>query len=172
MAATGLLEAVVALGLHALMLASMLAGTTTCTLLARESWRVQAELFRERQLEHLLDVAATAAGSGPGRPAAVASADALSVVLAGDTDGDGATEATSAERTELELRASTAQPGTLRLLHHVGRQAMTVDDGIASGAQLGVIGAEGNPSAAAAATAVIVPLGTATRLVLLPATLP
>ena len=62
MAPSSLLEAIAALGLHGLVLASLLSAATTSTLLAREAWDVQAMLFAERQVEQLVDTAAVRAG--------------------------------------------------------------------------------------------------------------
>jgi hypothetical protein len=170
MAPSSLLEAAAALGLEALALSSLLCAATNLAVLTRDAWELHAETFRERHLEHLIETAGAYAGSGPGRPAAVAAASALSIVFHADVDGDGAVDSTSAERTELELRAGAG--GTRNLFHHVGRQSMKVADGLSADAHFELSGANGAAADPSHATALLVPFAGVSRTVVLPLGLP
>ena len=170
MAPTGVLEALFALALHGIVLASLLAGTTTLTVLAREAWSVHAQSFAERQVESLVDVATARAGAGPANPAAVGTASASSVVLQADLDGNGTAETSSAERTELELRASS---GTRVLFYRIGGQSMRVEEKLPGSSAFALLAANGNPASnAAEATCIAVPHAAGTLYTLLAARLP
>jgi hypothetical protein len=170
MAATGLLEALFALALHGIVLASLLAGTTTLTVLAREAWSIHAESFAERQVESLVDIATGRAGTGPGSPAALASAAAASVVLQADLNGNGVADTTSAERTELELRTSS---GTRVLYYRIGGQAMKVEEKLPATSAFALLAKNGAIAGSTAdATCVVVPRPHGTLYTLLAARVP
>jgi len=92
MAPASLIEAVAALGIQALLLATLLSSSTGLAILTSEAWDAHAELFRQRQVEHLLEIASAQAGAGPAAPATVAASSGDVVVLHADLDGDGAEE--------------------------------------------------------------------------------
>ena len=152
MAPAGLMEAVFALALHAVVLASLLSGTTTVTLLARETWTAHASLFAERQVEHLIDAATARAGAGPGKPLPVGEASASTVVLHADLNGDGVVDTNSSERTELEVRLSS---GTRVLFHQIGRQSMRVEEHLPAPSVFRLLARDGNPAATLADTTCI-----------------
>ena len=156
MAPSGLLEALAALAMHGLVLASLLGGATTLTLLARETWTAHAELFARRQVEQLLDASVARAGAGPASQAPVALASGTSIVLQADLDGNGAVDPNSSERTEIELRAGTG--ATRVLFHRIGRQSMRIEERLAQDSAFRVLAASGaDATAAADATCIVVP---------------
>jgi hypothetical protein len=156
-APTGLLEAVAALALHGVVLASLLTGTTTLALLGREAWVVHAELFAERQVEHLIDTAAARAGSGPAT-LPVAEASAETIVLHADLDGDGAIDETSSERSAFELRPAAGRADSSTLLYRIGRQGMKIEEGLAGTSTIRLLSRDGGqPAAPADATGVEFP---------------
>jgi hypothetical protein len=170
MAPSGLLEALFALALNGVVLASLLAGTTTLTVLAREAWTIHARSFAERQVESLVDVATARAGAGPGSPPALASASATSVVLQSDLDGNGVAETTSAERTELELRASS---GTRVLFYRIGGQSMRVEEKLPGASAFVLLTMNGATATTLAdATCIAVPRAAGTLYTLLAARVP
>ena|SRR6185503_3876951 len=170
MAPSGLLEALFALALNGVVLASLLAGTTTLTVLAREAWTLHARSFAERQVESLVDVATVRAGAGPASPLALASASASSVVLQADLDGNGIAETTSAERTELELRASS---GTRVLFYRIGGQSMRIEEKLPGTSAFVLLAKNGAAATTLAdATCVAVPRATGTLYTLLAAHVP
>jgi hypothetical protein len=139
------MEAIAALAMHGLVLASLLSGATTSTLLAREAWTIHAELFAQRQVEHLLDGITARAGSGPGSPQPVAEASAAALVLHADANGDGVVDPNSSERTELELRAGVGE--TRVLFHRIGRQSMRIEERLSDDASFRLLARDGGDAA-------------------------
>jgi hypothetical protein len=169
-APSGILEAAAALGVQALALAAMLSGSAAIAMLARDAWDVHAAMFRQRQVEHLLENASVQAGTGPGRPQAVAAGTATSVVLHGDANGNGTVDLSSAERTEVELRVATATKRNL--FHHVGGQAMKVAEGLPAASRFSLLGIDGAQTDAVHATAFSAPTEGTTLIVAIAARLP
>ena len=118
-----MLETAAALAVTAAMFGSTVAALAGATRVGAAATHLADQLFLERQLEHLIDRAALAAGSGPTRPPAIAAADAHRVVFHADLDGDGRVQPTGAETTALELATTGSD---LRVRHRLGRQTMTV----------------------------------------------
>lgn len=118
-----LLEAAAALGVSAAVTVLMTTSLTGAVRVHAACLAVGDELFKARQLEHLVDRATLAAGSGPARPGAVSSISADTVVFASDHDGNGSIDTTSSETTALEVRQSGSQA---RVRVRLGRQTMTV----------------------------------------------
>lgn len=138
----------------ALVTASMASGART----ASAASQLTAELFRARQLEHLVDRAVLAAGAGPSHPAAVTSLSSGSVALAADLDGSGGVDATTSETTALEV---VQDGGTAKIRVRLGRQTMTVLEAEDSDATLGALDRHGRD--ADAATACVVELAITAR---------
>ncbi len=84
---------------------------------------LEEEMFAERQLEHLVDRASLAAGSGPLRPPALTSLDASNAVFGADLDGNGTVDSSGSETSALEVRRSGNEA---RIRVRVGKQTMTV----------------------------------------------
>lgn len=120
---TSLLEATAAMAISGALLSLVTGSMTATARLHRECVQLGDELFQARQLEHLADRAALAAGSGPSLPAPVSSVEAEAVGFASDHDGDGVVDTTSSETTMLEIRQEGA---TARVRIRLGRQTMTV----------------------------------------------
>jgi hypothetical protein len=144
MASLGISGAVVAL--LSLSMTSAVRIRTSCVELADE-------LFQQRQLEHLVDRAALAAGAGPGFPAPVSSLTSDTVVFASDHDGNRAVDGSSSETTALEVRQSS---GDARVRVRFGKQTMTVVEVADSVARLDVVDRRG--AAASASTAALLDL--------------
>jgi len=137
---SSLLEAAAALGVSGVVMVLM---TTSLTGAARVNAACIAlgdELFRVRQLEHLVDRTTLAAGAGPTRPAPVSSLSDDTVVFASDHDGDGSIDSTSSETTALEVRQSD---GDARVRLRLGRQTMTILEAGDSDASLLVLDTRG-----------------------------
>jgi len=165
-----MLEAMAALGLQALVLASLLATSTGLTILAGEAWKVDGALFAERQVEHLIDTAVARAGAGPSSPPPIASATQSKVVLYADLNGDGAVDTSTSEQTELELRYPSAS--TCTLMHRLGRQGMTVEEGLPPAAQMVLIGRFGAAATVNDATGFTIPRRGGLLTAALPARIP
>lgn len=146
-----LLEATAAMAISGALLSLVTGSMTATARLQRECVRLTDELFQARQLEHLVDRAALAAGSGPNRPAAVSSVEVDAVGFASDHDGDGVVDATSSETTTLEVRQEGA---TARVRIRLGRQTMTVLEAARHDASLVVLDRRGAPADAASASLV------------------
>lgn len=116
-----------------------------------EAGVLAGELFRVRQLEHLVDRAALAAGAGPTRPAPLSTLTATGAVFAADLDGNGIVDATSSETTALEVSMNGTDA---RLRIRLGRQTTTVLEAERSEAVVWGIGADGRAADAATATLV------------------
>jgi hypothetical protein len=170
MVAASLMEAMAAVGVQALVLASVLVTSTALTLLAGETWGLEAQLFAERQVEHLLDTAAARAGSGPSGPPAIANASASKVVFFADLDGNGSVDTSSSEKTEIEVRSPTAS--TRSLFHRLGNQGMTVEDRLPATATIAYVGPGGLAASAADATGILLPRRRVALSVAIPARLP
>jgi hypothetical protein len=166
-----ILEAMAALGLQALLLASLLTSTTGIAILVHDVWVVQASAFGERQVEHLVDVAVARAGAGPSRPAPVANATSEQITLYADLNGDGSVDTSTSEQTQIELRhTSASSPRTL--LHRIGNQGMTIEDSLVKTAQIILIGRNGAAAGAADATGMAIPRRGGTLAVAIPARFP
>lgn len=131
----------------ALVTASMASGVRT----ASAASQLTAELFRVRQLEHLVDRAALTAGAGPSHPVAVTFLSSGSVAFAADLDGSGDVDATTSETTTLEV----VQDGrTAKIRVRLGRQTMTVLEAQDSDATLSALDHRGRTADAATASVV------------------
>ncbi len=118
-----ILEAVASLGLHVLVL-GLLGHTVAANALAlTAALSVHRTTIAVRHVEHLLDRSSGRAGRG-GLGLTLAR-DRL--VLDCDADGTGGIDTHGAERTAFELWPSS---GGQRLVHRIGRQPMTILDGI------------------------------------------
>jgi len=171
MVPASLLEAMAAIGLQALVLASLLTSTTGITILVGDVWSAHASAFAERQVEHLVDAAIARAGAGPADVPAVGDATSERIVFQADLDGDGVVDTSSAEQTELELRATSASsPRTL--LHRLGRQGMTVEDDLPSTSRVSLLGRGGAPATPTDATGVEIPRRNGLLAVAIPVRLP
>ncbi len=148
---SGLLEAVAALAISAAVMALVTVSLTGAARIQAAASTLAGELFAARQLEHLVDRAALAAGSGPAHPAPVPSLDGSNVVFASDQNGDGAVDSTSSETTALEVRHVA---GTARVRVRLGRQTMTVLEAGDSDATLEALDRGGGSANAASATLV------------------
>lgn len=116
-----------------------------------EAARLADDLFRSRQLEHLVDRAALPAGSGPARPSPLSSLAETGAVFTADLDGSGAVDSTTAETTAVEV----SQDGsTARLRVKLGRQTMTVLEAARSDARISGLDAAGRAANAATASLV------------------
>lgn len=120
---SSLLEAAAALGIAGAVLVLVTAAVTGSVRLHVECLELEGQLYRARQLEHLIDRATLAAGAGPSSPAAVAALASDSVALASDSNGDGVVDSNSSETTAVEIRQAGA---TARVRIRLGRQTMTV----------------------------------------------
>jgi hypothetical protein len=147
----GLLEAVAALGISGAVVALMSASMTSAVRIQNACIAFGDEMFERRQLEHLVDRAVLAAGSGPALPGAVVSTSFDTVVFASDHDGDGTVDPTSSETTALEVRQSS---GDARVRLRFGRQTMTVLEVPDSEATLAVLDRGGGTAAASTASLV------------------
>lgn len=155
MVASGLLEAMAALGLQAVVLASVLTSSTALAILTADAWQIQATLFAERQVEHLVDTAAARAGSGPTNPPAIAAATPDKVVFHADMNGDGVVDTSSSEKTEIEVRHPSSSAATL--MHRLGNQGMTVEDALPAAARITFIDKHGALASAEHATGMTIP---------------
>lgn len=116
-----------------------------------EAARLADDLFRTRQLEHLVDRASLPAGSGPASPSALSGLADTSAVFTADLDGSGAVDPTTAETTAVEV----SQDGsTARLRVKLGRQTMTVLEAAHSDARISGLDAAGHAASAATASLV------------------
>jgi hypothetical protein len=127
---------------------AMLGGAARVTAAAAE---LTGELFVERQLEHLVDRSALAAGAGPSLPWPIAAADPDRVVFQSDLDGNRIVETSGSETSALELSASG---NDLRLRLRIGRQTMTVMERARTGGRLSLLDRRGNAAGPAAGTLV------------------
>lgn len=153
-----LVEAAASAAVGGAVLALVTAAMASAARIDAEASRLAEEVFRARQLEHLVDRAVLTAGSGPKRPAPLSSLSPSSAVFTGDLDGNGTVDASSSETTALEV----FQDGSMaRLRVRLGRQPMTVLDAESSDARLLAFDASGR--AAGAATASLVELVVAPR---------
>jgi hypothetical protein len=109
------------------------------------------ELYRARQLEHLVDRASLAAGTGPGRPTALSALSAAAAEFGADTDGSGAVDPNTAETTALEVSPSGS---TARVRIRIGRQTMTVLEATQSDGRISGFDAHGRVATAATASLV------------------
>lgn len=130
--ATSLLEAIAALGLQAVLLATLVSTLSMAAAAGRGAWDLHADGAGRRQVEHLVLEAFARAGRGPSSPHPLAVARADELVLTTDLDGDGSVDGRTAERTALLIRAD--RDGRSRLLHRIGRQSMTVSAPLEAGA--------------------------------------
>ena len=146
-----LLEAVASLGISGAVIALMSASMTSAVRIQTACIALGDELFERRPLEHRVDRAVLAAGSGPSLPAAVSSVSSDTVVFASDHDGDGTVDPTSSETTALEVRQSS---GDTRVRLRFGRQTMTVLDVPDSESTLAVLDSGGSPASASTAALV------------------
>ncbi|MFN2427633.1 MAG: hypothetical protein ABR587_14425 [Candidatus Binatia bacterium] len=120
---SGLLETAASLGVSGAVMVLMTTSLTGASRVHSACVALGDELFAARQLEHLVDRAALAAGAGPGVPSPIASVSADTVVFASDHDGDGSIDTSSSETTALEVRQSGAET---RVRLRLGRQTMTI----------------------------------------------
>jgi hypothetical protein len=153
-----LLEAAASLAISAAVLVLMTASLAGAARVHAACIELGDELFRVRQLEHLVDRAASLAGAGPTHPWPVSSLTADTVVFASDQDGNGTVDATSSETTALEVRQSGSQA---RVRIRLGRQTMTVLEVDDSDASLHACDSRGR--SAAASTTSLVELAIAAR---------
>ncbi|MFQ5477927.1 MAG: hypothetical protein ACE5E4_04845 [Candidatus Binatia bacterium] len=123
----GLVQAMAALALEGLLLASLLGSLVSTVRLAASCHQLQATMARASQVERLVDSAAAVAGAGSPTQAAVLDADSAHVSLMADLDGNGLIDDRSAELTSLELRKIA---NSRRLSHRIGRQSMTILEGL------------------------------------------
>jgi len=171
MIAASLLEAITSLALQSLVLASLLATLGLHVVLFEDAHALLAEAYDARQAEQLLDTAVGAAGTGYGPPAPIAQASPTAVVLDADLDGDGAIDDRGAERTTLEIRDDSGDRS--RLLHWLGRQAVTISADLPADARLELLGPSGAAAVSLAEiTAVSVPIAATRVLSTVPARLP
>jgi hypothetical protein len=139
--ATSLLEAVAAIGLQALLLASLVATLAVAATTGHSTWDLHAEAVARRQVEHLVLEAFARAGRGPSSPGPLALARADELVVVADLDGDGSIDARSTERTAFLIRRDA--DGRPRLLHRIGRQSMTISTPLRTGATFAYLTARG-----------------------------
>jgi hypothetical protein len=125
-----LVEAVVSLGLH-LLVVGLLGHTVAASATAlTEALSVHRSTILVRHVEHLLD--RTLARAGRGGFVAVLSDDRVTIDC--DADGNGSIDARSTERATFALAPSdTGQ----RLVHWIGRQPMTLVEGIGPTERMG-----------------------------------
>ena len=146
---SSLLEAAAAIAIAASVLATMVASLASAARLEGACLQLGDELFERRQLEHLVDRAALAAGAGPQHPAAVSSIGSDTVVFGSDQNGDGKVDTTSSETTALEVR----QVGSsARVRVKFGRQTMTVLEESPATTSLRAVDRSGRLATAASAT--------------------
>jgi hypothetical protein len=143
-----LLEATLALLAEATVLA-VLAGTLASALALGAA--AEREIDRRRTplgIEQHLDEATL-------RPAAAVALEVerQRVTLAADLDGDGAFDPSGGERIGFELRAGI---DGARLLHHVGRQAMTVAEDLPGASAIIALDTSGSPTLVPARTRLLV----------------
>jgi len=144
MMAASLLETVAALGLGAMLLAT-LAGTLVVAIdVGRGGWDLYLRTANQRQVENLIDVAFGRAGAGPLGPPALHSARFDQVVLDADIDGDGRIDSSSAERTSFLLQRDGH--GRTSLLHRIGRQSMTISTSLSPSATFSYTDTDGSPT--------------------------
>jgi hypothetical protein len=146
---TGLLEAAAAVGISASVLLLMTTSLSSAVRIQALSSEVTGELFAERQLEQLVDRAASLAGNGPARPSAIVSLSDDTVVFASDGNGDGIVDPTSSETTALETRRANGNT-VVRL--RLGRQTMQVLDAGDDDVTIVAFDADGGIATAATAT--------------------
>jgi hypothetical protein len=120
---SSLLESCAALALSGSVLVLTTAGISAAARLNAACLDLTAEMFAERQLEHLVDGAVLAAGGGPLRPSAISTVDETNVVFAADLDGNGSVVASGSETSALEVRHSGRRA---RVRVRLGKQTMTV----------------------------------------------
>jgi type II secretory pathway component PulJ len=148
---SSLLEAAAALGISAAVTALLTASLSGAVRVHTACVALTDDLFEVRQLEHLVDRSALAAGAGPMRPAAISSLSSDTVVFASDSNGNGSVDATSSETTALEVRQIGAQA---RVRVRLGRQTMTVLEADESDASLVAVDKRGLPASSTTASLV------------------
>lgn len=162
---SSLLESCAALALSGSMLVLTTAGISAAARLNAACLALTAEMFAERQLEHLVDGAVLAAGGGPLKPAAIASVDEANVVFAADHDGNGSVEASGSETSALEIRHSGRRA---RVRVRLGRQTMTVLEADDTEATLVCLDRDGLEAGAATSSLVELSLAPRDRSAALP----
>lgn len=146
-----LVEAAASAAVGGAVLALVTASLGSSARIDAEAARLSDDLYRTRQLEHLVDRAALPAGGGPKRPAALSSIGSSAAVFGSDLDGSGAVDTDSSETTALEV----SQDGsTARIRVKLGRQAMTVMEAERSDARIVALDAGGRTATASAASLV------------------
>jgi len=154
----GLLETAASLGLSAGVVALVMANLAGAARTQAACLHLADDLFRARQLEHLVDRATLLAGAGPTRPPPLSSLSGDTAVFAADLDGDGAVDPNSSETSAVEVRPDGADT---RVRLRLGRQTMTVLEAEGSEATLAAFDRRG--MATDAATASLVELVLAAR---------
>lgn len=119
--AGSLLETVVAISLQALVMTLMTSSLISAATVSRLASDVDSRMLRSRRVEQLLDATTVPLGRGLRPHQALTVADPHRVVIEADLDGNGYIDIRSRERSAFEIAASP-----LRLVHRIGRQAMSI----------------------------------------------
>ncbi len=117
------LEAAVAISLQALVMASITSSLIATLATSRLASDVASQMLHTRQLEQLLDTTIAPLGRRSRGRRGVALASPWRVVIEADLDGNGHIDVRSRERSAFEIAVSPA-----RIVHRIGRQAMTVSE--------------------------------------------
>lgn len=118
-----LLETTAALAISGAVLVLVTGSLAGSARLHANSFQLTDQLFRARQLEHLIDRAALWAGAGPTHPPPVSALASDAVTFACDHNGDGTIDSSSSEATAVEIRQFGSQT---RVRIRFGGQTMTV----------------------------------------------
>jgi len=123
MLAGSLLEAVISISLEGLVMALITSSLVTTLSIARLASELGQQLVRNRQLERLLDAATAPLGRQSRQHQAVVAASPRRVIIEADLDGNGYIDTHSREHSAFEIALSPP-----RIVHRIGRQAMTIDE--------------------------------------------
>ncbi len=123
----GLLEAVAAMAIEALVLSASLAGIIANSQLLSAAALLHSDILQWRRVEHLFDTTLRRAGYGPNAPPPIAEASAARIVVQSDHDGDGRIDPRSSEITIFYF---SDKDGGRSLMHRMGRQSMTLISGL------------------------------------------
>jgi hypothetical protein len=140
-----LVETLAVLSLEGLLLATLTSALIASTDVSRTGKETTRRIVARRHFEHLLDRTFAAAGGGAAAPVPLLRAEAAELIVQADLNDDGRIDVRSAERSALELRSAPAS--TLRLLHRIGRQAITIDERIPAPSRLRYYAADGRTAA-------------------------
>jgi len=133
-----------------LVLALLTSSLITTLSAARLASKLGQQLVSNRQLERLLDATTAPLGRQSQRHQAVVVASPRRVIIEADLDGNGYIDIHSRERSAFEIALSPT-----RIVHRIGRQAMTIGELSASASRFRFYDGNGQPTTDPTAVALL-----------------